>query len=422
MIVEKHISIEGNHKLSGEITVKGAKNAVLKEMILPILCEGDYIIKNVPSIADVSYMQEVLNVLGIKSEFSNNNLSISSPSQIGIEAPYEIVQKMRASIIILGPLLAREGEARIAFPGGDQLGPRPVQMHLDALEKMGAKFELDHGVLIGRTEGLKGVEVNLPYASVGATENTLLAAVLAEGKTVIENAAREPEIVDIVNMLKKMGANISGEGTSEIIIEGVKKLNPTDHEVIGDRVAAGTFLATIFSTKGSGKVNGVNPEHLPMELKKFQEMGAIVEFEESSISIEYQDVINSIEIATLPFPGVATDLQPIFGSALLMAEGTSILTENVYDQRFQWIPEVQRMGANIQTGWQHAMVKGVDNLSGAPVQATDIRTGASLIVAALQADGISSISGVDHINRGYEDIVASLSLLGSTIEYNDLHG
>ena len=422
MIVEKHISIEGNHKLSGEITVKGAKNAVLKEMILPILCEGDYIIKNVPSIADVSYMQEVLNVLGIKSEFSNNNLSISSPSQIGIVAPYEIVQKMRASIIILGPLLAREGEARIAFPGGDQLGPRPVQMHLDALEKMGAKFELDHGVLIGRTEGLKGVEVNLPYASVGATENTLLAAVLAEGKTVIENAAREPEIVDIVNMLKKMGANISGEGTSEIIIEGVKKLNPTDHEVIGDRVAAGTFLATIFSTKGSGKVNGVNPEHLPMELKKFQEMGAIVEFEESSISIEYQDVINSVEIATLPFPGVATDLQPIFGSALLMAEGTSILTENVYDQRFQWIPEVQRMGANIQTGWQHAMVKGVDNLSGAPVQATDIRTGASLIVAALQADGISSISGVDHINRGYEDIVDSLSLLGSTIEYNDLHG
>ena len=422
MIVEKQISIEGNHKLSGEITVKGAKNAVLKEMILPILCEGDYVLKNVPLIADVSYMQEVLDVLGIKSEFSNNNLSISSPSQIGIEAPYEIVQKMRASIIILGPLLARQGEARIAFPGGDQLGPRPVQMHLDALEKMGAKFELDHGVLIGRSEGLKGVEVNLPYASVGATENTLLAAVLAEGKTVIENAAREPEIVDIVNMLKKMGANISGEGTSEIIIEGVKKLNPTDHEVIGDRVAAGTFLATIFSTKGSGKVNGVNPEHLPMELKKFQEMGAIVEFEESSISIEYQDVINSIEIATLPFPGVATDLQPIFGSALLMAEGTSILTENVYDQRFQWIPEVQRMGANIQTGWQHAMVKGVDNLSGAPVQATDIRTGASLIVAALQADGISSISGVDHINRGYEDIVDSLSLLGSTIEYNDNNG
>ncbi len=422
MIVEKHISIEGNHKLSGEITVKGAKNAVLKEMILPILCEGDYVLKNVPLIADVSYMQEVLDVLGIKSEFSNNNLSISSPSQIGIEAPYEIVQKMRASIIILGPLLARQGEARIAFPGGDQLGPRPVQMHLDALEKMGAKFELDHGVLIGRSEGLKGVEVNLPYASVGATENTLLAAVLAEGKTVIENAAREPEIVDIVNMLKKMGANISGEGTSEIIIEGVKKLNPTDHEVIGDRVAAGTFLATIFSTKGSGKVNGVNPEHLPMELKKFQEMGALVEFEESSISIEYQDVINSIEIATLPFPGVATDLQPIFGSALLMAEGTSILTENVYDQRFQWIPEVQRMGANIQTGWQHAMVKGVDNLSGAPVQATDIRTGASLIVAALQADGVSSISGVDHINRGYEDIVDSLSLLGSTIEYNDNNG
>ena len=419
MIVEKQISIEGNHKLSGEITVKGAKNAVLKEMILPILCEGDYVLNNVPLIADVSYMQEVLNVLGIESKFLDNNLAISSPSQIGIEAPYEIVQKMRASIIILGPLLARQGEARIAFPGGDQLGPRPVQMHLDALEKMGARFELNHGVLIGTSDGLKGVEVNLPYASVGATENTLLAAVLAEGKTVIENAAREPEIVDIVNMLTKMGANISGAGTSEIIIEGVERLKPTNHEVIGDRVAAGTFLAAIFSTRGSGKVIGINPEHLPMELKKLKEMGAIIDLKENSISVEYDEGINSIELATLPFPGVATDLQPIFGSALLQAEGTSILTENVYDQRFQWIPEVQRMGANIQTGWQHAMIKGVRNLSGAPVQATDIRTGASLIIAALQADGISSISGVDHVNRGYENIVDSLSLLGSTIEYTN---
>jgi UDP-N-acetylglucosamine 1-carboxyvinyltransferase len=329
---------------------------------------------------------------------------------------------MRASIIILGPLLARCGEARIAFPGGDQLGPRPVQMHLDALEKMGANFELDHGVLIGKTDGLNGVEINLPYASVGATENTLLAAVLAKGRTVIENAAREPEIVDIVNMLLKMGANISGAGTSEIIIEGVDKLNPTDHEIIGDRIAAGTFLAAILSTKGSGKVNGINPEHLPMELKKFGEMGAIIDSTETSINIEYRDNLQSIELSTLPFPGIATDLQPIFGSALLLAEGTSILTENVYDQRFQWIPEAQRMGANIQTGWQHAMIKGVKTLSGAPVHATDIRTGASLVIAALQADGLSTITGIDHINRGYEDIVASLTSLGSTIEYNDKHG
>ena len=329
---------------------------------------------------------------------------------------------MRASIIILGPLLARCGEARIAFPGGDQLGPRPVQMHLDALEKMGANFELDHGVLIGKTDGLNGVEINLPYASVGATENTLLAAVLAKGRTVIENAAREPEIVDIVNMLIKMGANISGAGTSEIIVEGVDKLNPTDHEIIGDRIAAGTFLAAILSTKGSGRVNGINPEHLPMELKKLAEMGAKIDSTETSINIEYQKNLQSIELSTLPFPGIATDLQPIFGSALLLAEGTSILTENVYDQRFQWIPEVQRMGANIQTGWQHAMIKGVESLSGAPVHATDIRTGASLIIAALQADGLSTITGIDHINRGYEDIVTSLSSLGSTIEYNDSNG
>ena len=422
MIVEKHISIEGSHKLSGEINVKGAKNAVLKEMILPILSEGKYILHNVPLIADVEYMQDVLKVLGIESTFKNNSLAINSPSNIGIEAPYEIVQKMRASIIILGPLLARCGEARIAFPGGDQLGPRPVQMHLDALEKMGTNFELDHGVLIGKTDGLRGVEINLPYASVGATENTLLAAVLAKGRTVIENAAREPEIVDIANMLLKMGANISGAGTSEIVIEGVEKLVPTDHEIIGDRIAAGTFLAAILSTKGSGKINGINPEHLPMEIKKLNEMGANLETTKTSISIEYQDNLQPIELSTLPFPGIATDLQPIFGSALLLAEGTSILTENVYDQRFQWIPEVQRMGANIQTGWQHAMIKGVETLSGAPVHATDIRTGASLIIAALQADGLSTITGIDHINRGYEDIVTSLSSLGSTIEYNDING
>ena len=422
MIVEKHISIEGNHKLSGEINVKGAKNAVLKEMILPILSEGKYVLTNVPLIADVQYMQDVLEVLGINSTFQDDALEIETPSHIGIEAPYEIVQKMRASIIILGPLLARCGEARIAFPGGDQLGPRPVQMHLDALEKMGANFELDHGVLIGKTDGLNGVEINLPYASVGATENVLLAAVLAKGRTVIENAAREPEIVDIANMLIKMGANIIGAGTSEIIIEGVEKLAPTNHEIIGDRIVAGTFLAAILSTKGSGKINGINPEHLPMEIKKLNEMGAKIETNSTSISVEYQDNLQAIELSTLPFPGVATDLQPIFGSALLLADGTSILTENVYDQRFQWIPEVQRMGANIQTGWQHAMIKGVKRLSGAPVHATDIRTGASLIIAALQADGFSTISGIDHINRGYEDIVMSLTSLGGVIEYNNNDG
>ena len=418
MIVEKHIVIEGNHQLNGEIEVKGAKNAVLKQMVLPILSEGEYTLTNVPNIADVLYMQEVLEVLGINTELTDNKLSIQSPANIGIEAPYELVQKMRASIIILGPLLARKGEAKIAFPGGDELGPRPVQMHLDALEKMGAHFSLEHGVLTGKADGLKGVEINLPYASVGATENTLLAAVLAEGKTVIENAAREPEIVDLVEMLKKMGAEITGEGTSEIIIEGVKNLNPTDHDVVGDRIAAGTFLAAFLATNGSGTVRGINPNNLPMELKKFKEIGAEVKTEKDSIEIAYTGNLNSVELSTLPFPGVATDLQPVFGSLLLKADGTSIITENVYDQRFQWIPEVQRMGANIQTGWQHAMIKGVNQLSGAPVNSTDIRTGASLVIAAIQADGVSKITGIEHINRGYEDIVSSLSSLGSIIEYN----
>ncbi|MFL2647740.1 MAG: UDP-N-acetylglucosamine 1-carboxyvinyltransferase [Candidatus Actinomarina sp.] len=416
--MEKHLVIEGNHQLKGEIQVKGAKNAVLKQMVLPILCEGEYNLTNVPNITDVLYMQEVLEVLGIKTKLSENKLNIKSPESIGVEAPYELVQKMRASIIILGPLLARKGEAKIAFPGGDELGPRPVQMHLDALEKMGATFSLDHGVLTGKTEGLKGVQINLPYASVGATENTLLAAVLAEGETVIENAAREPEIVDLVNMLKKMGAEINGEGTSEVIIKGVKNLNPTDHQVLGDRIAAGTFLSAFLATKGSGVVSGINPEDLTMEIKKFKEIGADINLKDDSIEILNTGDLNAIELSTLPFPGVATDLQPIFGSLLLKANGTSIITENVYDQRFQWIPEVQRMGANVQTGWQHAMIKGVKHLSGAPVNSTDIRTGASLIIAALQAEGRSKITGIEHINRGYEDIVASLSSIGSIIEYN----
>ena len=252
MIVEKHIVIEGNHQLNGDIYIKGAKNAVLKQMVLPILASGKYEISNVPNITDVTYMREVLSYIGIKSSFENSTLSVDSPENIGIETPYELVQKMRASIVILGPLLARKGKAKIAFPGGDQLGPRPVQMQLDALEKMGANFHLEHGVLIGETDGLKGVEINLPYASVGATENSLLAAVLAEGTTVIENAAREPEIVDIVKMLKNMGAQIVGEGTSEITIEGVNSLNPTNHKVVGDRIVAGTFIAALASTRGSG--------------------------------------------------------------------------------------------------------------------------------------------------------------------------
>jgi len=418
MIVEKHIVIEGNHQLNGDIKIKGAKNAVLKQMVLPLLASGKYEINNVPKITDVTYMREVLSYLGIKSSFENSTLIIDSPEDIGIETPYELVQKMRASIVILGPLLARKGKAMIAFPGGDQLGPRPVQMHLDALEKMGANFHLEHGVLIGETDGLKGVEINLPYASVGATENTLLAAVLAEGKTVIENAAREPEIVDIVKMLKNMGAQISGEGTSEITIEGVTSLNPTNHDVVGDRVVAGTFIAAIAATNGSGSIIGINASTLPMEIKKFQEIGININIEEIALTVESTNKFSAIELSTLPFPGVATDLQPIFGAALLKAEGTSIITENVYDQRFQWIPEVQRMGSNIQTGWQHAMIKGVKSLSGAPVNSTDIRTGASLIVAALQAEGESQITGVDHIDRGYEDIVSSLESIGAVIEYN----
>ncbi len=319
MLVEKSIQIKGKNQLTGEIEISGAKNAVLKQMILPILCEGQYKIENVPNIADVFYMQDVLGVLGITSNLEGKTLEIVSPNDISVEAPYEIVQKMRASIIVLGPLLARKGEAKIAFPGGDQLGPRPVKMHIEALEKMGASFELDHGVLIGKTDGLKGVEINLPYASVGATENTLLAAVLAEGTTVIENAAREPEVVDLIKMLKNMGADITGEGSSEIVINGVSTLKSTNHKVIGDRIVAGTYIGAFLSTNGNGKIVGINPDHLPMEIKKFTEMGAKFEISSDSIEVESPKQLSPIDISTLPFPGIATDLQPIFGASLLKA-------------------------------------------------------------------------------------------------------
>ncbi len=415
--MEKSIQVIGGNPLGGVIAVPGAKNAILKEMAASLLTSGDYLLTNVPDIADVHYMSEVLKYLGVDISFDKNKLAINIPEELQTEAPYNLVQKIRASIIILGPLLARQGEVKIAFPGGDNLGPRPVQMHIDALEKMGASFKLEHGMLIGTAKQLHGVEVNLPYASVGATENTILAAVLAKGKTVIENAAREPEITDLILMLRSMGADITGEGTSEIIITGVESLNSVEHKVVGDRIVAGTYLLAASSCGGEIVVKGIDPSFLDMELKKMSEMGMEINTEQEGISLRSDGEPKSVDIATLPYPGVATDLQPMFSAALLKASGTSIITENVYDQRFQWVPEVLRMGADVQIGWQHAMIRGVEQLSGAPVVIPDIRTGASLLIAALSAEGTSVIEGVTHIKRGYEDIVSSFVQLGARVEY-----
>ena len=415
--MEKSIQVFGGQELKGSFSVPGAKNAVLKEMVACLLAPGKYVLSNAPDIKDVHYMSQVLSHLGLEITFNNQELNIQTPDSLKIEAPYDLVKKMRASIIVLGPLLAREGNVRIAFPGGDNLGPRPVQMHLDALEKMGASFVLEHGVLIGKVDKLQGVEINLPYASVGATENTILAAVLADGQTVIENAAREPEVVDLVTMLKNMGAEIEGEGSSEIVINGVDNLNSVNHSIIGDRIVAGTVLLATASTGGEVVVEGINPVFLEMELKKLKDMGMATESNGNNISIESDGRPKSVDISTLPFPGIATDLQPMFSASLLKSSGTSIITENVYDQRFQWVPEVLRMGANVQIGWQHAVIKGVKVISGAPVVSPDIRTGASLLIAALSADGHSVIDGVSHIARGYEDIVNSFSNLGAKLEY-----
>lgn len=412
----EQLVVTGGPVLSGSVEVYGAKNAVLKEMPVMLLAAGQHRLSNVPKIIDVDLMTRVLTHIGAVCSYEDHKLTVDVPETLNAEAPLELVRQMRASIIVLGPLLARTGSARVAFPGGDDLGARPIDMHLDSLRKMGAEFSLEHGVLQGRVSGrLQGATIDLEFPSVGATENILLAAVLAEGQTVISNAAREPEIQDICTQLTSMGAKISGAGTGTIIIDGVSVMHPADHSVIGDRLEAGTYAVAGAITGGEVTVTGCDPQTLRMELRKLEEAGCEVERFEKSFSILGPKRAKAVDFATLPFPGFHTDMQPQMVALLATADGTSVVTENLYDARFRYTGELARMGADVSNEWQHAVIRGVPQLSGCPVIAFDIRAGAALVLAGLAADGYTTVSDIHHIDRGYEDIDGKLRALGANI-------
>jgi UDP-N-acetylglucosamine 1-carboxyvinyltransferase len=411
------IVVEGGRSLQGTVGVLGAKNAVLKEMVSTLLAPGRHRLTNVPSIVDVELMCQVLEYTGCKIDQGDHELWIVVPEDLKPVAPIELVRQMRASIVVLGPLLARCNEARVALPGGDDLGARPIEWHTGGLEQMGVDFELVHGELIGRVEGrLKGTEIELPFPSVGATENLLFAGVLADGETVIVNAAREPEIQDLIAQLSAMGAEISGGGTSLISITGVDKLHPVEHDVVADRLEAGTYAVAAAITGGDVTVTGCHPDHLRMELRKLEDVGCVVERGNGWVRVKGPDRPTPVDFATLPFPGFHTDMHPQMVALLAVASGTSVITENLYDARVRYVGEMARMGADISIEAQHAVIRGVDNLSGCPVQAPDIRAGAALVIAGLRADGVTEVSDVIHIDRGYEDFAGRLASLGAAIE------
>jgi UDP-N-acetylglucosamine 1-carboxyvinyltransferase len=411
------IVVEGGARLSGTVRTLGAKNAVLKEIVSTLLAPGRHHLTNVPLILDVELMTRVLEHIGCRVEPGDHELWIVVPEEPLPEAPIELVRQMRASIVVLGPLLARCGEARVALPGGDDLGARPIEWHMNGLEQMGVSFELVHGEVVARVDGrLKGTEIELPFPSVGATENLLFAGVLAEGETVIVNAAREPEIEDLITHLVEMGADIGGAGSSLVTIRGVDELQPVEHHAVPDRLEAGTYAAAAAITGGDVTVTGCAPEHLRMELVKLEEAGCDVERGQGWLRVRGPDRPAPVDFATLPFPGFHTDMHPQMVAILSVADGTSVITENLYDARFRYVGELARMGADITTEAQHAIIRGVERLSGCPVLAPDIRAGAALVLAGLRAEGTTEVGDAEHIDRGYEDLPGRLVALGARVE------
>jgi UDP-N-acetylglucosamine 1-carboxyvinyltransferase len=402
--------------LDGTVRVDGAKNSALKLMAATLLAEGEYRLRNVPTITDVEIMAELLVRMGLDvSRPAHDELLIRRGPECGTEAPYELVERMRASIVVLGPLLGRFGRARVAMPGGDDFGSRPIDMHLAGLEQMGAEFEFRHGYIEARTNQLLGARIVLEFPSVGATENLLLAAVLAKGSTVIENAAREPELADLAAFLNRMGAVIVGAGGSTISIEGVEELSPVDHTVIPDRIEAATLLTAVAMAGGEITVEGARADHMDMYIQKLGDMGVRIAPTSTGLWASAGKRLHSVDVSTLPYPGIATDYKPFFVTMLSVADGVAIVTENLFAGRFKYVSELIRMGADIRTEGHHAVVRGVARLSGAPVRASDIRAGAALVLAGLAADGETLIGDAFHIDRGYQDLPAKLRQLGADV-------
>jgi UDP-N-acetylglucosamine 1-carboxyvinyltransferase len=408
------IRVSGGNPLKGTVNVRGAKNAALPLMAASILAEEPCTLHNVPCLHDIFSMDKLLVSMGIGVDFTGQSMTLDASSAASTEAHYDLVRKMRASFFVLGPLLARHGTARVSLPGGCAIGTRPVDIHLKGLEALGAKIRIDEGYVVAQGP-LRGANLALDFPSVGATENIMMAAVRAKGTTRISNAAREPEIADLAELLNKMGAKVRGAGTDVVTVEGVDGLHGAIHDVLPDRIEAGTFLIAAMATGGDITVRGARAQDLPNVLEKFEEMGATVESDIHGIRIAAPDGLDAADVSTLPFPGFPTDLQAQTMAALSTARGTSRIKETVFENRFMQVAELSRMGAEIDVDGNTAIVRGVERLSGAPVMASDLRASAALIIAGLAAEGETQISRVYHIDRGYERIEERLAGLGADI-------
>ena len=411
------ILVRPSGPLSGDVKINGAKNSALKLMAACTLAQGRYLLKDVPNITDVRLMSELLRSMGLTvRNLENNQIEVLNPGDITPEAPYEQVEKMRASIVVLGPLVSTYGRARVALPGGDDFGPRPIDMHLKGLETLGVRFTSEHGYIEAKAERLTGARVVFDFPSVGATENVMMAAVRAQGTTIIENAAREPEIADLAAFLNRMGAKVLGAGSSTISIDGVKDLVAVEHTVIPDRVEAATYLSALGIAGGEINLHGARADHMDMLCQKLGEMGMRISSDSTGLWAMASQKLRSVDLATLPYPGLATDYKPFLVAMLSVADGVGIVTENLFSGRFRYVDELIRMGADIRTEGHHAVIRGVEKLSGAPVRAHDIRAGAALVTAALNAEGETEIRDPHHIDRGYENLVENLQILGADIE------
>ena len=408
--------IHGGARLVGEVTVGGAKNSVLKLMAASLLAVGKTTIANVPAIADVEIMSDLLRRLGCTVTHEGPLLTIDVPATPSHRADYDLVRKMRASINVLGPLVARIGRAEVALPGGDAIGSRGLDFHIKGLESLGATAHVEHGYVIAEApQGLTGSAISLDFPSVGATENLMTAAVLAQGVTTIENAAREPDLVDLGEFLISMGAKIQGLGSPVITITGVKELSPTHHVTVTDRIIAGTWAFAAAMTQGDITIHGARADHMEVMLEKLTSAGAIVTSTADGVRIKMEQRPTSVDVATLPYPGFATDLLPFIIAMNSIAEGDSLVTENVFESRFMFVNELSRLGAQIHVDGHHASIHGIPQLSGAPVEATDIRAGAGLVLAALVAEGVTTIDGAFHVDRGYPEFAEQLRALGADV-------
>ena len=415
--MSERFRIVGGAHLKGEVHVPGAKNSVLKLMAATLLAPGKNTITNVPDILDVEIMIELLERLGCKVNRTQGKVEIDVPQNPEHRADYELVRKIRASINVLGPLTVRVGAADVALPGGDAIGPRPLDIHIKGLEALGAKVHIEHGYIVTEApNGLDGASIELDFPSVGATENIMMAAVLARGTTVIDNAAREPDIVDIGNFLIEMGAKISGLGSTTITIEGVTKLNPATHATLPDRIITGTWAFAAAITQGDITIKGARADDLEIPLEKLASAGAVVTTIEDGIRVHMDHRPKAIDVATLPYPGFPTDLQPMVVAMNAIAEGDAIVTENVFHGRFMFVNELSRLGAKIIVDGHHAAITGISQLSGAPVVATDIRAGVGLVLAGLVADGETIVEDAFHIDRGFPNFAEQLCALGADVK------